>query len=226
MKKMLKLFTAIAMLSLVISFAGCNMDTEDDLLEDAGKPVPGMQDGNNASGGSSTGGTGSIGGTGGAVGTGGGSTSPLWASFEGADMQVWENTAGLTPTDECLEIEVKNSEWWGMCFCNKADVAPGANAVTFNMSKVKKITFDAKATTALSIWVSQSNNAAEKKNDKTFAWTTEYETKTYTLLNPGTSDYGVLDIGGNSNPYEAVISIKNIKFYNSEGTEIVPTRNE
>ena len=37
MKKMLKLFAAFAMISLAVSFAGCSMDTEDELLDSTEK---------------------------------------------------------------------------------------------------------------------------------------------------------------------------------------------
>ena len=234
MKKMLKLFAAFAMISLVISFAGCDMATEDELLETvAENPADNNTPGNAGSNGTGSSGTGSNN-NGGGTGTGGSgsntgnsgssSTSPIWSKFEGADMQVWEETASLTPTAEGLDIKVKNTTWWGMCFCNKADVGPEKEHVTFDMSKVKTITVEAKASTPLTIWLSQSDSAAAKVYDEEFDIDTSYKTLTYTLTNPGTQDYGVLDIGGNNNPYKAVISIKNIKFLDASGKEIVPTR--
>ena len=210
MKKSLKLLAAVGMLSMLISFVACDMQTEDQLLgattKEGGDETSSPGESSNSSGSTSS--------------------SPIWSTFEGADMQVWVDTAALTPTTECLEIKVRNSEWWGMCFCNKADVGADAGAVTFNMSGIRTITFDAKASSPVTIWVSQSDAAADKQNETNISLTTNFETKTYTLQNPGTRDYGVLDIGGNNNPFGTIISIKNIKFLDANGNETVPTRNE
>lgn len=209
MKKSLKLLAAVGMLSMLISFVACDMQTEDQLLGTTTKE--GEEKGNSSGG--SKGST--------------GKKSPLWSKFEGADMQVWVDTATLTPTAECLEIKVKNSEWWGMCFCNKSDIGKEKpECVFFNMSNIAQITFEAKASSPVEIWVSQSDANADKKNIKKVNLTTSFETKTYTLQDPGSADYGVLDIGGDNNPFGTIISIKNIKFLDAAGNETVPSRNE
>ena len=230
MKKMFKLFTVMAMFSLVISLAGCNMDTEDDLLENTGKTGVGMTNGSGSKG------TGSSGNSSGSGETGGGSEDPLWYSFEGADMQVWKDewthvaTADLVPQSEWLDIIIGESGWWGMCFCNDASVGAGAAAVTFDMTKVKKIEFEAKASKKASIWVSQSNNESKPTNQTKIELGTEFAKKTFTLKNPGKNDYGVLDIGGGdlqtTTESDVVISIKNIKFLDANENECNPTRNE
>lgn len=210
MKKSLRLLAALGMLSMLISVVACDMPTEEQLL---GATTKEGEDAGASSGESSNS-------------SGSNSSSPIWSKFEGADMQIWVDTATLTPTADCLEIKVKNSEWWGMCFCNKADVGADEGAVTFNMSGISTITFDAKASSPVTIWVAQSDAVAEKQNVKNVSLTTTFETKTYTLQNPGNRDYGVLDIGGDNNPFGTIISIKNIKFLDAAGNETVPSRNE
>lgn len=233
MKKMLKIFTAFAMISLAISFASCSMDTEEDLLNasaSTGK-TSGVTDGTDTTG------TGVNTGVETPVSTGDNNepvqngSSSLWSMFDGADMQVWEKTATLEETDEGLDITIGSAGWWGMCFCNSASTgADSEDCVTFDMSKVKTITFEAKASKNASIWVSQSDAQSKPANQTKINLTTSFETKTFTLKNPGKKDYGVLDIGGGdlstTTESDVVISIKNIKFLDSNGTEIVPTRNE
>ena len=80
------------------------------------------------------------------------------------------------------------------------------------------------------MWVSQSNAQAKVTNQKKIDLTTQFETKTFTLSNPGTKDYGVLDIGGGdlstTVKKDLIIVIKNIKFFNANGNETFPSRNE
>ena len=233
MKKMLKIITALAMVSLAISFAGCSMDTEEDLLN--ASPSTGK-----------TGGSGLNNGSGNQISTGGNNSGAsddsddevsLWASFDGASMQVWKDewtkalTADLNETDEGLEITVGDSGWWGMCFCNDASVGANDGPVTFDMSKVAKITFEAKASKAGSIWVAQSPRDSNPANTQTKKLTKEFQTISYSLVNPGTDCYGVLDIGGDPNrgnivASDSVITIKNIKFLDAKGNDCNPSRNE
>ncbi len=221
MKKMLKIFAAFAMITMAISFASCDMATEDELLEDPKKTT--------------TGGTGGGGNSGGGGGAGGGSA--LWSSFDGASMQVWQETpsspltASLAETEDGLEITIGSSGWWGMCFCNDASVGANSNPVTFDMSNVAKITFEAKASKNATMWVGQSPRSSTPANQKTISLTTSFETKTYTLSNPGTDCYGVLDLGGDPQQghtveSDVVITIKNIKFLDANGAETTPSRNE
>ncbi len=223
MKKMLKLFAAFAMISLAVSFVSCDLATEDELLETvAGNNTPAD---NGVTPGTSGSGTGTDVSTGGGTGNSS-STSPIWSKFDGADMQVWQDTVTLTPTAEGLDIKVKNSDWWGMCFCNKADEDLAKGAVTFDMTKVKTIKVDAKASAPVTIWLAQSDKDAAKVHDENFEIDTTFKTLTYELTNPSNRDYGVLDIGGNGNPWKTIITIKNIKFLDANGVETTPSRNE
>lgn len=155
----------------------------------------------------------------------------LWSTFEGCDLQIWSGTFTSTEGSNGLEITVSAPDgWWGGCFCDSGANAAGA-AVTFDMSKVASITFDAKASAAGSMWVSSSNNAAKVTGQTKIALTTDWVTQTYACAgNVSSSDYGVLDIGGGdlstTTTAGYVIDIKNIKFLDASGAEILPTRNE
>ncbi len=212
MKKIVKLIAALGMLAMAFSFVGCDMATEDELN--------GVVEGGNT------------GGTGGNKGNGTAASTPLWSMFEGADLQVWEKTADLTPTKEGLEIKIGSLGWWGVGFCNAAGVGPSAgDVVTFDMSEVASISFEAKASENASMWVSCFDQSAGTPNPKVVNISTSYETKTVAISGNGRNDYGVLTIGGNNETGTTVktgvrITIKNVKFLNSAGTEITPKRNK
>ena len=216
MKKIVRLIAALGLISMVIAFAGCDMATEEDLLEST--ETEGGTGGKDNPENPATPGTGN-------------SNSPLWVSFDGADMQVWDKTVKLTETKDGLEIKIGSLGWWGMCFCNKSDVgAENPECVTFDMSKVAKISFEAKASETAAMWISQSDANSIPQNEKVINLSTSFETKIYELSNPGTKDYGLFDIGGkkeNNTTYKTnvVITIKNIKFLDSNGNETIPQRN-
>ena len=216
MKKSLKLLAAVGMLSMLISFVACDMQTEDQLLGTTTKE--GEEKGNSSGG--SKGST--------------GKKSPLWSKFDGADMQVWviegttTTTANVSEKSDCIEIAIKSAGWWGMCFCNDKAVDAKSNPVTFDMSQVKTITFEAKASENASMWVGQMPSGLERQQRVELS--TAFEEKTVTLTAPTNHDYGLLAIGGGDLDTTVKtgvkISIKNIKFLDASGNEIVPTRNE
>lgn len=207
MKKIVKLLAALGLISLMVSFAGCGLKTEAELLN-----------GSTTRGGEAN----------------GGESSPLWSSFDGADMQVWviegtsTTTADVAQQSDCIEITIKDAGWWGMCFCNDKAVGANQNPVTFDMSQVKTITFEAKASQTASMWIGQIPSRVD--NQQKIDLSTDFAEKTFTLRNPTNHDYGVLAIGGGDLETTVTtgvkISIKNIKFLNEAGAEIAPSRNE
>lgn len=204
MKKLLRAIKALGLITVVLAFAGCDMLTEEELLATVGKKVDGG--------------------------------SVLWSSFEGAAMQVWlgetskKETAELHETADGLTIKIKDEGWWGMCFCNDAGVGADQNPVTFDMSGIAKITFEAKASEKASMWISQSPKDSKPVNQKAVSLGTSFEPKEYSLTNPGKDCYGVFDLGGGDKDTTTksgvVITIKNIKFLDKDGKEIAPSRNE
>lgn len=153
---------------------------------------------------------------------------PLWSSFEGADIQIWSGTfTAESDSTDGLKITVGSAGWWGGAFCDKAD----GSGLYFDMSKVAKITFDAKSSKIGSMWVSSSNNKAEVTGQTKIDLSTEWETKVFDCsASVSSNDFAVLDIGGGdlATTVDAgfVIYLKDITFWDSDNKEIVPTRNE
>ena len=232
MKKIAKLFAVAGMMSLLISFVGCDMATEADLVgtnpqttvpaTDNTSPADTEKESDDSEKGEKTSKP--------TTGNSSSDTTSLWHMFDGADMQVWEKTATLEETEEGLEITIGDKGWWGMCFCNDGAVGVADGAVTFDMSNIKTVKFDAKASKKASIWVSASDSQAAAADQAKVTLSTEFETKSYTYVNTSAKDYGVLDIGGGdlgtTTESDVVITIRNIRFFDADGNETVPTRNE
>lgn len=171
-------------------------------------------------------------GTTGEIRVGNGGNSVLWSSFDGTDLQIWDGTfTAETDNTNGLIITVGSVGWWGGSFCNNGATAANAvDVVTFNMSNVAKITFDAKASATGSMWVSNSNSSATGQGLTAITLTTEWATKTFNCSGSvSANDYAVMAIGGGelstttTSGYK--VYIKNIAFWNSSGVEITPSRN-
>lgn len=159
-------------------------------------------------------------------------TDKLWKTFEGADLQIWPNGDSFTADDTkgYLEVTIGSLGWWGGCYCDSKSGKVGtAGYVSFDMSKVAKITFDAKGSATGSFWVSQSDKDSKTANQVAVSLTTDWVAQTYTTSGTSSTDYGVLDIGGGDKATTTTagykVYIRNIAFYDASGAEIVPTRN-
>lgn len=208
MKKIKKTAFAAAALAVALVFAGCAGTASADT-------------------------TGSGSGGGGGTGTGTTDTTGLWSKFDGADCQIWNSTftAAESGDGSGWIFTVGSVGWWGGCFCNSGSVAPtDTGVITFDMSKVVKISFDVKGSAAGSFWASTSTAAAKPANQTAIPLTTDWVNKSFAVSETSTNDYGVLDIGGGdlsttvTAGYE--VYIKNIAFWDAGGNEIVPTRKE
>jgi hypothetical protein len=97
------------------------------------------------------------------------------------------------------------------------------------MSKVAKITFDAKASAAGSFWVSTGGSDTKPLHQVSVPLTTDWVSQTYSTSGTSSADYAVLDFGGGdlstttTSGYK--VYIRNIAFLDASGKEIVPTRN-
>ncbi|MCR5217360.1 hypothetical protein [Treponema sp.] len=204
MKKICKAFAAAVFVLSAFGFTACN-----DAIVDDGSNVKSYIDN---------------------AGSGGGAVP--FKSFEGCDLQIWVDTFTATQTSEAELFTVGSVGWWGGAFVNKGSVGPtDAGVVTYDMSNVATITFEAMISEAGSIWVSTSasDSTAGAKVGKTFSITTEWDEYTFNISD-GTNavsdhDYGVFAIGG-SNSSGTVVYIKNIAFYDASGNEIVPGVND
>jgi hypothetical protein len=208
MKKIMKVAFAAAALGAALVFAGCAGSASADTT-DSGS------------------------GTGTGTGSGTTDTTGLWSKFDGADCQIWGSTftAAESGDGSGWIFTVGSAGWWGGCFCNSGSVAPtDTGVITFDMSKVAKISFDVKGSAVGSFWASTSDAAAKTANQTAIPLTTDWVNKSFTVSGTSAKDYGVLDIGGGdlstttTAGYE--VYIKNIAFWDASGNEIVPTRNE
>ncbi len=204
MKKLTKIFCEASLAFLAFAFTSCA-----DAIVNDGSNVRSYVDSSNS------------GASGGVI---------PFSKFEGCDLQIWENTFTATTTTEGLVITVGSVGWWGGAFVNNGAVGPtDSGVVTYDMSNVSKITFEAKISAAGDIWIStsDSNSNAGAARGKSFTLTTEWSESPYEFeISEGTNkvsanDYGVLAIGG-GNSEGTTITLKNIAFYDASGNEIVP----
>ncbi len=204
MKKLTKIFCAAGLALLAFAFTSCA-----DAIVNDGSNVRSYINSSNS------------GASGGAI---------PFSKFEGCDLQIWSNTFTAATTTEGLVITVGSVGWWGGAFVNNGAVGPtDSGVVTYDMSNVSKITFEAKISSEGDIWISTSDSTASAGADKgkTFTLTTEWPESPYEFkISDGTNkvstkDYGVLAVGG-ANVSGTTITLKNIAFYDSDGNEIVP----
>jgi hypothetical protein len=154
-------------------------------------------------------------------------SSALWSSFEGCDIQIWYGFTADTSNDY-LEMTVGDDvTWWGGAFVNDASAT---DAITFDMSDVAEITFSAKGSDTGSFWISHENSSGTLSNQTAISLSTDWESCTYTCNGVTSTDLAVFAFGGGDLSTTVtegyVVSIKNIAFWDAEGNEIVPTRNE
>ena len=205
MKKITKAFVALASVFTLFTLASCA-----DAIVDDGTHVRTYTGGN---GGAS------------------GGVAPFSMYNDIFDVQIWEATFTANITD-CLSISVGSVGWWGGAFVAKGAVGPtDAGVITFDMSAVSKIVFDAMISTDGNIWVSTSTADAKAGADvgKQFSLTTEWQTFEFVISDGknavSKNDYGLFAVGG-TNPSETEVRIKNIAYYDANGNEIVPTVNK
>lgn len=241
MKKMLKLFAAFAVISLVVSFAGCSMDTEDELLESttektAGTGSKGSENapagtGDNegdsgASGGSETGGSESTDGDNGSslgevTETIGDSWGALFSnrSHNPIDLQVWQGFDAEFDDDYGMKCEVLPGAWFGGAIVQNCSAAP-ADSVFYDMSAVTKVTFKVKASRNMAIWAGYSNKAKsdsfEKKNiDVTTEW------QTVTLTKKGVKQaWSIFAFGSDGVSDDAWLAFKDITYLDANGKSV------
>lgn len=216
MKKSRTSFIVLFMMAIALLFASCQ--AESDPYDDSTSTS--TQTGGSSSGGS----TGSS--------TGGSSSTGLWSKFAGCDLQIWLNTFTAETGDDGIAITVGSAGWWGGCFCNKGSVgATDSGVVKYDMSKVAKITFDAKGSAAGAFYICNSDSAAQKKGGATIPLTTAWVSQTYSCsTSVSATDYGLFDVIGASDAGTNttttagyIVYIKNVAFWDASNNEIVPT---
>jgi hypothetical protein len=151
--------------------------------------------------------------------------SQLFKTFAGCGIQIWQNEWGAHENTFAIDyvsgtITVGSVGWWGGAFgCYDNGISNGA---TFNLTNIKKITFEAKASSYGTIYFNiDENNKNEVDLTPNF--------KEYTIKVPhARSKTDVLFmIGGvrDVNDMGTQITIKNIAFWDGNGNEVVPKYN-
>lgn len=141
MKKLVKLFAAIGLLSLAASFAGCTMLTEEELKEKVLKE---------------------------AEAAGGNTIGNAWGamfsnrSHNPIDLQVWQGFDATYDNDNGMKCLINNpnpnSPWVGGAIVQNCH-ATVSESLFYDMSKVEKVTFKVKATKNMAIWAGYANQA-------------------------------------------------------------------
>ena len=154
-----------------------------------------------------------------------GQKSVLFKTFGGCGIQIWQNEWGAHENTFDIDyvsgcITVGGVGWWGGAFgCYNNGISNGA---TFNLTKVKKITLEAKAsgygTIYFNIDSTMKNELDLTPNFKEYSVDVPFgKSKTEMLFMLG----GVRDL----NDYGTNVWIQNIAFWDEDGNEITPAYN-
>lgn len=157
MKKIVKLLTEIGMLSLLFSFAACDIPTESELLgikpgtdktsvpsSDASNDNPTNTD--DASDDVST------------SDTIGDSWGALFSSTDHnpIDLQVWQGFDAEFDSENGMTAEIIGTKWFGGAIVQSSG-AQVTDSIYYDMSSVKKMTFKVRASENMTIWAGYSN---------------------------------------------------------------------
>ena len=252
MKKMFRIIALCGMFCAVLSMVSCSQETPEDnnnggnggteIDDNNGNNNGGNNNGGNNGGGNNGGGNNGGGNNGGGNNGGGnngggnngggnnGGETPsgtgFWSKFEGTDFQIWDATCDLDAKATGLEITVGNKGWWGFGLCNNSALGPSDPHVSYNMTKVAKITLEAKSNKNKGkLKLLQINKLAKDSNPKLTPLKTDFEKITYDLQNPDSKAFAVFAIAGEGCGQGDVITIRKVAFWDSNGKEIVPDLN-
>ena len=252
MKKMFRIIALCGMFCAVLSMVSCSQETPEDnnnggnggteIDDNNGNNNGGNNNGGNNNGGNNNGGNnnggnnnggnnngGNNGGGNNGGGNNGGETpsgTGFWSKFEGTDFQIWDATCDLDAKATGLEITVGNKGWWGFGLCNNSALGPSDPHVSYNMTKVAKITLEAKSNKNKGkLKLLQINKLAKDSNPKLTPLKTDFEKITYDLQNPDSKAFAVFAIAGEGCGQGDVITIRKVAFWDSNGKEIVPDLN-
>ncbi|WP_191018239.1 hypothetical protein [Treponema zioleckii] len=156
-------------------------------------------------------------------------------TFSGCGVQLWvTDWDPANPTNPTCTGDVEDNafvitgclNYWGGQFGAFNEMS----GVEFDMSKVAKVTFDAKASTAGKGLIFSVRLGDEIVNElKDFNVTTEYKTYSLQVTNPITSPttevfrlQGITDNGAVIGGKNVKTYIKNVAFFDSDGKEITP----
>lgn len=144
--------------------------------------------------------------------------APFWKSFAGCGVQPWDNTVMVDPASGLVTV-ITEKNWWGVGFGANDNGMPNGNR--YDMSKVAKITFTAKA--SRDGMVLKVSAAHDDKNGNTQKFTLTDSYTDYELVTTSLSEKAmyVIVLAGGEDPFRKIY-VKNIAFFDKDGAEISP----
>jgi len=211
MKKKLKLFLAFAMISTLISFAACNLATEEELLASA-NASSGTNGGNDS--GTNTGGSGSSD-------TIGDSWGALFSdtNHNPVDLQVWQGFDTSYDSEYGMKATVIGTAWFGGAIVQNCSAAVDSS-IYYDMSSVEKMTFKVKASQAMTIWAgyvktSKSDDFVKQTINVTTDW------QTITITQKGVAEaWSIFAFGSDGSSDGAWLAFKDVTYLDSEGQNV------
>ena len=221
MKKIIKLLTAIGMLSLLFSFAACDIPTESELLgikpgtdktsvpsSDASNDSPTNTD--DASDDVST------------SDTIGDSWGALFSSTDHnpIDLQVWQGFDAEFDSENGMTAEIIGTKWFGGAIVQSSG-AQVADSIYYDMSSVKKMTFKVKASKNMAIWAGYSNqNKTDSLIKQNINVTTSWQTITVTG-NGVKNAWAIFAFGSDGASNGDLLFFKDITYLDSNNKSVV-----
>lgn len=142
------------------------------------------------------------------------------------DFQVWTDYNGgcTTQKQDGALVIVQTGNWYGVAICSAANANDSsASGAIYDMSKIAKITFEAKAETE----GTKLNFSACTENAVSYPLSTEYQSFEYDMSKASHAKSGnhycMVSLVQNETTTGVIHYVKNIAFWDASGTEIIPT---
>ncbi|BDC92370.1 hypothetical protein SAMN04487977_102234 [Treponema bryantii] len=209
MKKIEKIMIAVGMISMLLSFTGCDLLTEAELKgRNANNPtIPGVNNGNPGNSGTSD--------------TIGDSWGALFSdrTHNPIDLQVWQGFDASYDSENGMKCVVIPGAWFGGAIVQDNAASP-KDCIYYDMSKVSKVTFKVKASNNMTIWAGYSN---QNKNDSLVKQNINVTTswQTITLTQKGVSNaWAIFAFGSDGVSSEEWLAFKDVTYFDSENESL------
>ncbi len=236
MKKIAKLFAVAGMMSLLISFVGCDMATEADLnsgignTEDTSPTVTAPESSEDEDTETDSG----------KKGTNKGSSSDnsdeedvstsdtigdAWGAMFSStdhnpiDLQVWQGFDAEFDNEYGMKAEILPGAWFGGAIVQNCS-AEVVDSLYYDMSEVKKVTFKVKASMDMAIWAGYSNKSKAGDLEKVNVNVTT-DWKTITISSEGVKRaWAIFAFGSDGVSEDAWIAFKDVTYYDEDGNSV------
>ena len=221
MKKIVKLLAAIGTLSLLFSFAACDIPTESELL--GIKPgtdktsVPSTDVSNDNP--TNTDDTSDDVSTSDTIGD---SWGALFANTDHnpIDLQIWQGFDSEFDSEYGMKSEIIGGAWFGGAIVQNSGAEP-AESLYYDMSSVKKMTFKVKASENMTIWAGYSNqNKTNSLIKQPINVTTSWQE--ITVSGAGVQKaWAIFAFGSDGASDGSWLAFKDIKYWDSNNKSVV-----